>query len=86
MSSLQSFLNEVRTHQKVQQALAAGTIIDGVPTAEHLAAMERMFDHLEHSPSEVAIEAHDAVLKVINRGASMKQRLLAIQKTLSRWQ
>jgi hypothetical protein len=45
-----------------------------------------MFDHLEHSPSEAAIEAHDAVLKVINGGTSMKQRLLAIQKTLSHWQ
>lgn len=85
MSSLRSFLDEVRAHQKVQQALAAGTVIDGVPTADHLARMERLFDHLKHSPGEAAIEAHDAVLKVIN-GMSMKQRLLAIQKTLSRWQ
>lgn len=84
--TLRSFLDEVRAHQKVQQALAAGTVIDGVPTADHLVAMELMFDHLEHSPSEVAIESHDAVLKVINGGTSMKQRLLAIQKTLSRWQ
>jgi hypothetical protein len=40
MTSLRSFLDEVRTHQKVQRALAAGTVIDGVSTADHLTAME----------------------------------------------
>ena len=85
MSSLRSFLDEVRAAPAVLRALAAGTMIDGVPTADHLNAMELMFYELEGSPTEAAIEAHDAVLKVINGGTSMKQRLLAICKTMERW-
>ena len=77
-SKLQSFLDELRAHQKVRAALSAGTVIDGVAAAEHLAAMELMFNELEHSPSEAAIAAYDAVLKIIKSGAPLKQRLEAI--------
>lgn len=78
MSSLRSFLDEVRAHQKVQQALAAGMMIDGTPIADHLVAMELFFDALERHPSQAVIELHDVVVQIINSDAPLKQRLEAI--------
>jgi hypothetical protein len=86
MSSLRSFLDEVRAAPEVQRALAAGTVIDGASAAEHMVAMELLFNELVYNPSEAAIGAHDAVLKIINSSASMKQRLLACRRELERRQ
>jgi hypothetical protein len=86
--TLQSFLAELRAHQKVKAVLAAGTVIDGKPANDHMVAIELMFHELEHSASEAAIEAHDAVLQIVSSGAPLKQRLEAIAgcKLLGRWQ
>jgi hypothetical protein len=78
VSALRSFLAELQAAPPVQQALAAGTVIDGKPAAEHLVAIDLMFHELEHSPSEAAIAAYDAVVGIINSGAPLKQRLEAI--------
>jgi hypothetical protein len=79
MSSLRSLLADLRAAPEIQQALASGTHIEGKPIADHIAAMEAMIDHLEHSPDDAAIEAHDRMLKiVVDSGASLKERLEAI--------
>ena len=87
MSALRSLLADLRAAPEIQRALAAGTVTDGKPIADHFAAIEAMIDHLEHSPDDAAVEAHDRMLKlVVDSGPSLKARLEAIAafKLLSR--
>lgn len=78
MSALQSFLADLRAVPEIQRALAAGTVTDGKPIADHFAALEEMVDYFEHSSDDAAIEGHDRMLKIVTRGAPLKQRLEAI--------
>lgn len=73
--TLQSFLRELRAHRKVQQALAAGRAIDGVSTADHLAAMELMVHELEHGTDEATIATHDEMVAIVSVRAPLKHRL-----------
>jgi hypothetical protein len=80
MSPLRAFLAEVKADRRVQKVLAADTIIDGKPAAEHLAEMEYFFDRLESDTGEMAIEAYDAAISLLRARASwpLKQRLETI--------
>ena len=73
--TLQSFLRELRAAPAVRQALAAGRAINGVSTADHLAAVERMVHELEHGTDEAMIAAHDEMVAIVSVRAPLKHRL-----------
>jgi hypothetical protein len=72
MSTLQKFLNEIVADHKIGPA-----VISDVAYATAFSDMERFFSHLENRTEPVALELHDAVVRIVTRDSPLRERLLA---------
>jgi hypothetical protein len=90
MGALHSFLAKLKASPRVQEAMAAGSVLKGEcrgvrfnqTAAESLADLDRLVEHVETADTELALTVHDKACKIVARDAPLRERLMEFLELL----